>query len=67
VKIEEIDQEQKRIALSLAGESADEEAADREGEDVRQYMQKHDRPDAGESLGTLGAILKAKLKEKERK
>ncbi len=40
VKIEDIDQEQKRISLSLADEMADEEAADKEGEDVRQYMQK---------------------------
>lgn len=67
VKIEDIDQEQKRIALSLAGETADEEAAEKESEDVKQYMQKLDRPAAGGSLGTLGEILKAKLKEKERK
>ena len=67
VKIEEIDQAQKRIALSLAGETADEETADKEVGDVKQYMQKQDRPDAGESLGSLGEILKAKLKEKERK
>jgi small subunit ribosomal protein S1 len=67
VKIEDIDQEQKRIALSLAGETADGEAAGKENEDVKQYLQKHDRPDAGGSLGTLGEILNAKLKEKERK
>jgi small subunit ribosomal protein S1 len=67
VKIEAIDQEQKRISLSLAGETADEEAADREEDDVRQYMQKHDKPAAGDSLGTLGEMLKAKLKEKEQK
>jgi small subunit ribosomal protein S1 len=67
VKIEDIDQEQKRISLSLAGEMADEETADKEGEDARHYMQKNGKHDAGDSLGTLGEILKAKLKEKERK
>ena len=67
VKIEDIDQEQKRISLSIAGETSSEEAADKEEEDVRQYMQKHESPHAGEPLGTLGEILKAKLKEKDRK
>jgi len=67
VKIEAIDPEQKRISLSLAGEMAEEEAADKEEEEIRQYIQKHDKPDTGDSLGTLGEILKAKLQEKKRK
>jgi small subunit ribosomal protein S1 len=67
VKIEDIDQVQNRISLSLAGEMAEEETTDKEKEDVRQYMATQEKTDAGESLGTLGEILKAKLKEKERK
>ena len=67
VKIEDIDQVQNRISLSLAGEMAEEETTDKEKEDVRQYMAIQEKTDAGESLGTLGEILKAKLKEKERK
>jgi small subunit ribosomal protein S1 len=66
VKIEAIDQEQKRISLSLVGEMGDEEALDKD-EDARQYLQRQEQPEAGDSLGTLGDMLKAKLKEKERK
>jgi len=68
VKIESIDPEQKRISLVLVGEATDEEAAaDAEGEDAKHYFEKHDKPGSSESLGTLGEILKARLKEKERK
>jgi len=67
VKIEDIDQEQKRISLSLAGEVPDEETGESDGEKARQYMEKDDRPNAGGSLGTLGEILQAKLKEKKGK
>ena len=64
VKIETIDQEQKRISLSLLGDMGDEETPDKE-EDVREYMQRHDKPGAADPLGTFGDILKAKLKEKK--
>ena len=67
VKIEDIDQEQKRISLSLAGEVPDEETGESDGEKARQYMEKDNRPNAGGSLGTLGEILQAKLKEKKGK
>jgi small subunit ribosomal protein S1 len=67
VKIEAIDLEQKRISLALAGEMTAEDTAANEEEDARQYIEKHNEPAAGDSLGTLGAMLKAKLKEKERK
>ncbi len=67
VKIEAIDEEQKRISLALAGEATQEEAADMEAEDVRQFMQKHDKPAAESALGSLGKILQAKLKEKQEK
>jgi small subunit ribosomal protein S1 len=66
VKIEAIDQEQKRISLSLVGDMGDAETADKE-EDAWQYMQRHDKPGADESLATLGEMLKAKLKEKKQK
>ncbi len=67
VKIEETDAEQKRISLALAGDMTKEEAAEKEGADVRQYMQKQKQPAAPDSLGTLGEILKNKLQEKEQK
>ena len=67
VKIEAVDLDQKRISLVLLGEMAEEEEAGKEAEDVRQYMQKHEKPEAADALGTLGEMLKAKLKEKERK
>ena len=67
VKIEDIDPKLKRISLALVGDMADEEAAGKEKEDIREYMQKHDKPAGGDSLGTLGEMLKAKMKEKEQK
>jgi small subunit ribosomal protein S1 len=68
VKIEDIDQEQKRISLSLVQETTEDEiAAAKEKENIRRYMQKHDESDASGSMGTLGKILKAKLQEKENK
>ena len=67
VKIEEIDQENKRLSLALVAEMADEETGNLEKEDIKQYMQKQDNHETNESLGTLGEILKARLKEKEKK
>jgi small subunit ribosomal protein S1 len=67
VKIEAIDQEQKRISLSLATEMTDEAAVDKEGENLKKYMQQLEKHDSGDSLGTFGDMLKAKLNEKERK
>ena len=66
VKIEGIDQENKRLSLALVAESADEDAADVEKE-TRQYMQQQDKQEKNEPFGTLGEILTAKLKEKEKK
>jgi len=67
VKIEDIDQEQKRISLSLADEMADEEAAAKEEKVINKDVQNYIKTDKIESLGTLGEILKAKMKEKEHK
>ena len=66
VKIEGIDQENKRLSLALVAESADEDAADVEKE-TRQYMQQQVKHEKNEPFGTLGEILTAKLKEKEKK
>jgi small subunit ribosomal protein S1 len=66
VKIEAIDQEQKRISLSLA-EALTDETADKEDANIKQYMQKLEKHDSGDSMGTLGDMLKAKLKEKKTK
>jgi small subunit ribosomal protein S1 len=67
VKIEEIDQENKRLSLALVTEITDEETTDIEKADVKQYIQKQAKYEKSDSMGTLGEILKAKLKEKEKK
>jgi small subunit ribosomal protein S1 len=67
VKIEEIDQENKRLSLALVADKTDEETDDSDELEVKHYLQKQGKQKAGESLGTLGEILKAKMKEKKRK
>ena len=68
VKIEDINQEEKRISLALAGGMADDEEDEEKGVDnIKEYMQKHEKSDTGNSMGTLGEILKARLQEKESK
>jgi len=68
VKIDSIDQEQKRISLVLLGDTAQEETTAESGEkDVAEYMQKHEKSESGESMGTLGEILKARIQEKKQK
>ena len=68
VKIEDINQEEKRVSLALVSGSAEEEAdAEKGEEDITKYMQKHEKSDTGNSMGTLGEILKARLQEKESK
>lgn len=68
VQIEDIDTEKKRLSLALVNEMA-EEYSETAGvqEDTAKYMQNSDGSGEKSSLGTLGKILKAKLKEKERK
>ena len=68
VKIEEMDTEQKRLSLALAGEMVEEHSETTGGQaDTSEYMQKQDRPAEKAPLSTLGEALKAKLKEKEKK
>jgi small subunit ribosomal protein S1 len=68
VKIEDIDTEQKRLSLVMVAEMDDAQAGTAgDQDDTAEYMQKHDSPAEKTSLGTLGEILKAKLREKERK
>ena len=66
VKIEAVDGEEKRISLSLVGETAEEETADK-GADMRDYLQRQGKSGSGGGLGTLGEMLKQKLQEKEQK
>ncbi len=63
IRIEGIDEEKKRISLALA-DSKEEET--NPSDDYRQYLKAGKKPTAGGS-GTLGALLQAKLREKERK
>jgi small subunit ribosomal protein S1 len=67
VKIEDIDPEQKRLSLTLVEEKTDEESAEKDEREVKEYLKNHDKPEAGHSMGTLGEILRARLKEKEKK
>ena len=69
VKIEDIDADQKRISLALVSNEPDEDTDDdSNGDDYREYIRQSSpaKPSKG-STGTLGDILQAKLKEKEKK
>jgi hypothetical protein len=64
VRIEDLDTQNKRIALDLAA-NQDETAEDRSEEDLRKYTQQP----AGKSatgLGSLGALLTEELRKKKK-
>jgi small subunit ribosomal protein S1 len=69
VRIEDIDAEQKRIALTLVSDEAEEDTdSESNAEDYRKYTQQPaEQSNKQSSIGTLGDILQAKLKEKEKK
>ncbi len=68
VKIEDMDKEQKRLSLALIGEMEDNQAGTAAAkDDTAEYLQKQHRPADKASLGTLGEVLRKKLKEKEKK
>lgn len=70
VRIEDIDTEQKRISLTLVSEQAEEETgSESDAENYKKYIDKPSSSASGrsQSIGTLGDILQAKLKEKEKK
>ena len=68
VKIEDIDAEQKRLSLALVGEmTAEESDSASEKEDIKEFQAKHRESATSSPMSTLGDILKAKLKEKEKK
>jgi len=68
VKIEDIDKEQKRLSLALIGEMEDNLAGtEAVKDDTAEYLQKQPRSADKASLGTLGEVLRKKLKEKEKK
>ncbi len=67
VLIESIDLEKKRISLAPSGYESAEDKADKERKDFSSYLDLSKESSAGkESMGTLGALLKAKLEEKKR-
>ena len=67
VKIEDIDTENKRISLSLAGDEPQADTTDTDGtDDYRKYVEQPSRPETS-GTGTLGDILKARFKEKAEK
>jgi len=61
VKIDNIDKDNKRLSLSLAGSDRADDEADR-GEDAAKYMKGKQ-----ESMGTMGDLLKAKFADKKNK
>ena len=69
VNVEDIDADQKRISLSLVGEVQEEDTDDTgKADDYRKYLKKSPPSQTKQgSIGTLGDILQAKLKEKEKK
>lgn len=69
VKIEEANAEEKRLSLALVSDEPEQDTDGADKTDVYQeYMQKSvPSPEKKDSIGTLGDILRAKLKEKEEK
>ena len=69
VNVEDIDADQKRISLSLVGEVQEEDTDDTgKTDDYQKYLRKSPPSlTKQDSIGTLGDILQAKLKEKEKK
>ena len=69
VKIEEANAEKKRLSLALVSDEPEQDTDGADKTDVYQeYMQKSvPSPEKKDSIGTLGDILRAKLKEKEEK
>lgn len=67
VLIESIDLENKRISLAPSDYESAEDKADKERKDFSTYLGSNGSPkESKQSLGTLGALLKAKLDEKKR-
>ena len=69
VKIEEANAEEKRLSLALVSDEPEQDTDDADKTEAYQkYMQKSvPSPEKKDSIGTLGDILRAKLKEKEEK
>jgi small subunit ribosomal protein S1 len=68
VKIEDIDTEQKRLSLTMGGEASEEESGSAsEKKDIKEFQVKQDKSAGSTTMGTLGDILQAKLKEKRKK
>ena len=68
VKIENIDTEQKRLSLVLAGEMSEGESdSASEKRDIKEFQAIQGKSAAGTPMSTLGDILKEKLEEKEKK
>lgn len=67
VLIESIDLDNKRISLAPSDYESAEDKADKERKDFSTYLSSSSPPkESRQSLGTLGALLKAKLDEKKR-
>jgi len=66
VRIEGLDRENKRISLDLAT-SPQEDQKDHEQNEYEDYLEKKKRKSTAESLGAFGDLLRAKLREKEKK
>jgi small subunit ribosomal protein S1 len=68
VKIEDINTDEKRLSLTLVGEMTEEESdSATEKKDIKEFQAKQEKSAAITSMGTLGEILKAKMKEKAKK
>ncbi|THB70517.1 MAG: 30S ribosomal protein S1 [Desulfobulbaceae bacterium] len=65
VTIESIDPESRRISLAPSDYVSEEEAAEKERNDYRSYVSDNKKTEDS-SMGSLGALLKAKLDEKKK-
>lgn len=65
VVIESIDPDNKRISLTPSDYTSPEQEVEKEHRDYKKYQSSQKKTGDKESLGSFGALLKAKLNEKK--
>jgi small subunit ribosomal protein S1 len=66
VKIESIDREEKRLSLAPSDYVSEESEQEKEKDDYKSFISKSKKPKSEKGVGSLGALLQAKLAEKKK-
>lgn len=67
VTVESIDRDEKRISLVPADYVSEESEKEKEHKDYKSFVSKSNKKKTGQEMGSLGALLQAKLAEKSKK